>query len=107
MSRPQSEAQAAREAASTGLSQITSIVAVGSGKGGVGKSTVTVNLAAALQQAGHRVGVLDADIYGPSQPGMLGAADAQVYARGDVIIPTESHGLHFVSMGLMLDSPDD
>ena len=63
------------------------------------------NLAAALAESGRRVAVLDADIYGPSQPGMLGAADAQVFARGDVIMPTESHGLQFVSMGLMLDAP--
>jgi ATP-binding protein involved in chromosome partitioning len=107
MSDPRTEARTAREAAATGLSQIRNIIAVGSGKGGVGKSTLTVNLAAALAESGRRVAVLDADIYGPSQPGMLGAADAQVFARGDVIMPTESHGLQFVSMGLMLDAPDE
>jgi len=107
MAHRRSDAHVAREEAATGLAGIKHIVAVGSGKGGVGKSTVTVNLAAALQQTGLRVGVLDADIYGPSQPGMLGALGQQIKGRGDAILPNVQHGLHFVSMGLMLDSPDE
>jgi ATP-binding protein involved in chromosome partitioning len=107
MSDHRSQAHQDREAASVGLAGIEHIVAVGSGKGGVGKSTVTVNLAAALQERGLRVGVLDADIYGPSQPGMLGAVGDQVQGMGDSILPNESHGLRFVSLGLMLDSPDE
>jgi len=92
---------------SVGLNRITHVVAVGSGKGGVGKSTVTANLAAALQQEGLRVGLLDADIYGPSQPDMLGAHGEQAMAQGEVILPTERHGLKFVSMGLMIGGADD
>ncbi len=85
------------------LEHVHHIVAVGSGKGGVGKSTVTVNLAAALVEQGLRVGVLDADIYGPSQPGMLGGEGLRAEARGQVIIPAHSHGIAFVSMGLLLE----
>ena len=107
MPHPSSEAHTAREATASGLGKITHIVAVGSGKGGVGKSTVTVNLAAALEQSGLKVGVLDADIYGPSQPGMLGAQGDQAKSAGDLILPNERHGLRFVSMGLMLDAPDE
>ncbi len=107
MAHRQSQAHADREAAQAGLRGIQHIIAVGSGKGGVGKSTVTVNLAAALQEQGLRVGVLDADIYGPSQPGMLGATGEQATGRGDAILPNQRHGLSFVSMGLMLDAPDE
>ncbi len=107
MAQRTSRAHADRDAAQAGLRGIQHIIAVGSGKGGVGKSTVTVNLAAALQEQGLSVGVLDADIYGPSQPGMLGAVGEQVTGRGDAILPNQRHGLHFVSMGLMLDAPDE
>ncbi len=107
MAHRSAKAHAMREEAQQGLGGIKHIIAVGSGKGGVGKSTVTVNLAAALQEQGLHVGVLDADIYGPSQPGMLGAEGDQIKGRGDSILPNERHGLHFVSMGLMLDSPDE
>ena len=96
-----------QETIAVGLHRVANVVAVGSGKGGVGKSTVTANLAAALQESGFRVGLLDADIYGPSQPDMLGAHGEKAMAQGDVILPTERHGLRFVSMGLLLDNADD
>ncbi|ARJ68640.1 Mrp/NBP35 family ATP-binding protein [Paracoccus contaminans] len=77
------------------------IVAIGSGKGGVGKSTLTTNLAVALARAGRRVGVLDADIYGPSQPRMLGATD-RPRSEGERIIPVQAHGVTMMSLGLMM-----
>ena len=87
------------------LSNVRNIVAVGSGKGGVGKSTIAVNLAAALSQAGARVGILDGDIYGPTMPIMLGVTAAPAN-DGNKITPQESAGLKFMSMGLMVKSPD-
>jgi ATP-binding protein involved in chromosome partitioning len=82
----------------------TRIIAVGSGKGGVGKSTVAVNLAAALSRAGHRVGLLDADIWGFSVPRMLGTTGRPTIV-GDLIMPLEAHGLAVLSMGNFV--PDD
>jgi ATP-binding protein involved in chromosome partitioning len=76
----------------------TSIVAVASGKGGVGKSSVTVNLAAALAKAGRSVGVLDADVWGFSVPRMLGAVGKPV-GFNDMILPLEAHGVKVISMG--------
>ncbi|HEV8596525.1 MAG TPA: Mrp/NBP35 family ATP-binding protein [Candidatus Dormibacteraeota bacterium] len=76
------------------------VVAVGSGKGGVGKSTVAVNLAASLQLSGARVGLLDADIYGPSVPGMLGVAD-QPKVRDQKLVPLEAYGMKMISIGLL------
>lgn len=87
------------------LSSVRNIVAVGSGKGGVGKSTVSVNIAVALSQAGARVGVLDGDIYGPTMPIMLGV-DATPANEGNKIKPQESAGVKFMSMGLMVKSVD-
>ncbi|OBX19407.1 chromosome partitioning protein ParA [Erythrobacter sp. QSSC1-22B] len=76
------------------------IVAVGSGKGGVGKSTLTANLAIALHRMGHKVGVVDADIYGPSQPMILGNQAARPEARENKLIPVEStFGVPVLSMG--------
>jgi ATP-binding protein involved in chromosome partitioning len=83
------------------LSSVRNIVAVGSGKGGVGKSTVATNLAVGLAQTGARVGLLDADIYGPTIPIMLGKVE-QVGFEDDRIIPLENHGIKFVSMGLFV-----
>ncbi|MBB1490503.1 Mrp/NBP35 family ATP-binding protein [Paracoccus sp. MC1854] len=77
------------------------ILAIGSGKGGVGKSTLTTNLAVALARAGRRVGVLDADIYGPSQPRMLGVTD-RPRSENDRIIPIRAHGVTMMSLGLMM-----
>lgn len=77
---------------------IKHIVAVGSGKGGVGKSTVTMNLAHALKNQGYSVGVLDADIYGPSQAGMLGGQKEKPMAFNGMIKPLFSNGMKFISM---------
>ncbi|MCL4446158.1 MAG: Mrp/NBP35 family ATP-binding protein [Actinobacteria bacterium] len=82
----------------------TRIVGVSSGKGGVGKSSVTVNLAASLAAAGHSVGVLDADVYGFSIPKMLGA-DHDPVVLADLVIPTPVHGVRCLSMGFFV--PDD
>ena len=82
---------------------IAKIIAIASGKGGVGKSTVSANLACALAAEGKRVGLLDADVYGPSQPKMLGVTGRPQSGDGRTIIPMEAHGLKMMSMGLMMD----
>jgi len=87
-------------AAVTGIDRI---VAIGSGKGGVGKSTVSSNLAVALARAGRRVGLLDADIYGPSQPRMMGVSQRPASPDGKTIIPLQAHGVTMMSIGLMMD----
>jgi ATP-binding protein involved in chromosome partitioning len=78
------------------------ILAVASGKGGVGKSTVSSNLAVALARQGRRVGLLDADIYGPSQPRMMGVSARPASPDGKTIIPLQAHGVTLMSIGLML-----
>ncbi len=78
------------------------ILAIASGKGGVGKSTVSSNLAVALARAGRRVGLLDADIYGPSQPRMMGVSKRPASPDGKIIIPLQAHGVTMMSIGLML-----
>ena len=80
---------------------VKNVIAVSSGKGGVGKSTVAVNLACALQRAGARVGILDADVYGPNVPLMLGVS-GQPMVRDKKILPFERHGLQVMSMGLLV-----
>jgi len=82
---------------------VAAIVAVASGKGGVGKSTVAVNLAAAMARRGLKVGLLDADIYGPSVPRMLGRSERPDSPDGKKLIPLEAHGLKFMSIGLLVD----
>jgi ATP-binding protein involved in chromosome partitioning len=82
---------------------IKNIVAVASGKGGVGKSTVAANLALALAAEGARVGVLDADIYGPSQPIMLGIRGRPESRDGKTLEPMEGHGLQAMSIGFLID----
>jgi ATP-binding protein involved in chromosome partitioning len=77
------------------------LIAIGSGKGGVGKSTVSVNLAIALARAGKKVGLIDADVYGPSQPTLLGNHDKPT-AENDKLIPVEAHGIHFLSLGQLV-----
>ena len=79
------------------------VVAIASGKGGVGKSTVSSNLAVALAKQGRRVGLLDADIYGPSQPRMMGVSKRPASPDGKVIIPLQAHGVTMMSIGLMVD----
>src|SRR5689334_9388975 len=87
----------------TALSSVRNIVAVGSGKGGVGKSTIAVNIAAALASEGARVGLLDGDIYGPTTPIMLGL-ETPPKSVGNRMIPQEANGLKFISMGLLVKS---
>jgi ATP-binding protein involved in chromosome partitioning len=77
------------------------LIAVGSGKGGVGKSTVSANLAIALAKTGRKVGLIDADVYGPSQPTLLGT-DAKPRAEGEQLIPVEAHGIKFLSLGQLV-----
>ncbi|MDX1781076.1 MAG: iron-sulfur cluster carrier protein ApbC [Thalassovita sp.] len=77
------------------------IIAVASGKGGVGKSTVSANLATALAAEGRRVGLLDADVYGPSQPRMLGVSGRPASPDGKTILPLRNHGVTLMSLGLM------
>ena len=77
------------------------LVAIGSGKGGVGKSTVTANLAVALARAGKKVGLIDADVYGPSQPTLLGKHD-KPEGRDEKLVPVEAHGIKFLSLGQLV-----
>ena len=93
------------QAGSLKPSGVARIVAIGSGKGGVGKSTVSSNLAVALARAGRKVGLLDADIYGPSQPRMMGVSQKPESSDGQTIIPLQAHGVTVMSIGLML--PED
>ena len=90
------------QAGSLKPSGVARILAIGSGKGGVGKSTVSSNLAVALARAGRRVGLLDADIYGPSQPRMMGVSQKPHSPDGQTIIPLTAHGVTVMSIGLML-----
>ena len=85
---------------------VKNIIAVASGKGGVGKSTTAVNIALALAAEGARVGVLDADIYGPSQPTMLGISGQPSSRDGQSLEPMTNHGLQAMSIGFMIDSND-
>ena len=93
----------------TDIPGVKNIIAVSSGKGGVGKSTVAVNIATALAQTGAAVGMLDADIYGPNVPTMLGLEGIEVEVRkdpqGDILQPAFNHGVKLVSMGFLID-PD-
>ena len=103
----------AQQAATTpgGLAQkqripgLARIIAVASGKGGVGKSTCAVNLACALRQLGLRVGLLDCDIYGPSVPLMMGKREKPTISAEEKLVPPEAHGVKLMSMGFLL--PDD
>ncbi|MFZ0212105.1 MAG: Mrp/NBP35 family ATP-binding protein [Candidatus Acidiferrales bacterium] len=80
---------------------VKNLVAVASGKGGVGKTTVAVNLAIALQRMGSKVGLLDADVYGPNVPVMLGTTEQPQAIAENVIIPVEAYGVKMISMGLL------
>lgn len=82
---------------------IARVIAIASGKGGVGKSTVSVNLACALQHLGARVGLLDCDIYGPSIPLMMGLHQKPTINEQEKMVPPESHGVKLMSMGLLLE----
>src|SRR5579871_307342 len=100
-SAPQSRIPQAPQA----LPGVKHIVAVGSGKGGVGKTTVAVNLAVSLAKLGNRVGLIDADIYGPNVPTMMGATRQPNIVGDNRIEPLVSHGVKFISVGLI--SPGD
>jgi ATP-binding protein involved in chromosome partitioning len=90
-----------------GIGGVKNILAISSGKGGVGKTTVAVNVAVALAQVGAKVGMIDADVYGPNTPTMLGLSDAQVMvqqgAQGEVLEPAFNYGVKLVSMGFLID----
>lgn len=95
------------KATPTAVSPSTRVIAVSSGKGGVGKSSLSVNLALAIQDQGHTVGLLDADIWGFSAPRMLGAHDTRLSANEDrKIVPMLVQGIHLVSTGLLLEEED-
>lgn len=100
-----SEAQAGQTREKILESKVRRFVAVASGKGGVGKSTTAVNLAVALKLEGLRVGLLDADVYGPSQPRMLGVSGKPPAVGGEMVAPLENYGIKLMSMGLLV--PDD
>jgi len=87
----------------SGVSGVKNIIAIASGKGGVGKSTTAVNLALALSAAGARVGMLDADIYGPSQPRMLGISGKPDSHDGKKLEPLVNYGLQAMSAGFLID----
>jgi ATP-binding protein involved in chromosome partitioning len=86
---------------------VKNIIAVASGKGGVGKSTTTANLALALAAEGARVGVLDADIYGPSVPMMFGVSGKPESSDGKTMEPLENYGVQLMSIGLLLNNPNE
>ncbi|RAN66231.1 P-loop NTPase, partial [Bacillus sp. SRB_8] len=86
------------------LPKVKNIIGVASGKGGVGKSTTAVNLALALAAEGASVGVLDADIYGPSLPMMMGAEGRPTSADGQSMDPLENHGVQLMSIGFLVDA---
>ncbi len=85
-----------------GLPGVKKIIAVASAKGGVGKSSVAVNLALAMRDKGHKVGLMDADVYGPSVPTMLGTNEAPAATADRKIHPINSHGLQVISMGMLM-----
>jgi ATP-binding protein involved in chromosome partitioning len=87
--------------AMTASQRARTLIAIGSGKGGVGKSTVSANLAIALARAGKKVGLIDADVYGPSQPTLLGT-HAKPQAEDEKLIPVEAHGIQFLSLGQLV-----
>jgi len=89
--------------AKAGIPGIGAIIAVASGKGGVGKSTTAVNLALALQANGLKVGILDADVYGPSMPRLLGITGRPQQIDGRIIVPMENYGLKAMSIGFLVD----
>lgn len=99
------QSQSANDQAGNPLPLVKHIIAVGAGKGGVGKSTVAVNLAVGLARMGYAVGLLDADIYGPSAPTMLGMDDVGTKAKGQMLLPFELHGIKAMTIGKLVD-PD-
>ena len=105
--QPRPQVQSASGGARELAPGVKAIVAVASGKGGVGKSTTAINLAMALSASGLSVGILDADIYGPSLPRMMGISDKPTSEDGRILIPLEKHGVKCMSIGFLVpeDSP--
>jgi ATP-binding protein involved in chromosome partitioning len=101
--QPHGQRPAGAAAAKAGIPGVGAIIAVASGKGGVGKSTTSVNLALALQANGLKVGLLDADIYGPSMPRLLKISGRPQQIEGRLIRPMENYGLKVMSMGFLVD----
>jgi ATP-binding protein involved in chromosome partitioning len=85
------------------LPQVKNIIAVGAGKGGVGKSTIAANVAVGLSRCGAKVGLMDGDIYGPSMPTMLGIRGVAPQVRGNKILPHQVHGIHAVTIGSLVE----
>src|SRR5438067_2380561 len=85
------------------LPQVKNVIAVGAGKGGVGKSTIALNLAVGLQRAGAEVGLMDGDIYGPSMPTLLGIKGVPPRVRGNKVLPHHVHGIHAVTIGSLVE----
>lgn len=85
------------------LPQVKNVIAVGAGKGGVGKSTLALNIAIGLQRQGARVGLMDGDIYGPSMPTLLGIKGQPATLRGQRIIPFHVHGIHAITIGALVE----
>ena len=100
---PPQAAAAAAGTAATAIDGITHVLAVASGKGGVGKSTVAANLALALRQTGASVGLLDCDLYGPSVALMFGSRERPMATENDIIIPIDVAGIKLMSMGFLVD----
>lgn len=94
---------AANKSPSNPLPNVKHVIAVGAGKGGVGKSTVSVNLAVGLARMGAKVGLLDGDIYGPSAPTMLGLHELPGAIRNEMLIPFEVHGIRAITIGKLVD----
>jgi ATP-binding protein involved in chromosome partitioning len=99
MNHPQGAGNAPRGV----LPQVKNVIAVGAGKGGVGKSTLAANIAVGLQRAGATVGLMDGDIYGPSMPTMLGIKGQQPQVNGAKIIPFHVHGIHAITIGALVE----
>jgi ATP-binding protein involved in chromosome partitioning len=105
MSEPSTTGKSRPASADDPLTGVKHVILVMSGKGGVGKSTTATNLAMALSKRGYRTGLLDADIYGPSIPTMLGVTGRPVSADGKTIEPLERFGIKLMSIGFLLDDP--
>jgi ATP-binding protein involved in chromosome partitioning len=105
MSEPATTGKSRPASADDPLTGVKHVILVMSGKGGVGKSTTATNLAMALSKRGYRTGLLDADIYGPSIPTMLGVTGRPVSADGKTIEPLERFGIKLMSIGFLLDDP--
>jgi ATP-binding protein involved in chromosome partitioning len=101
--RPGGPPAGTRPRAASALPQVTHVIAVGAGKGGVGKSTLALNLAVGLRRGGAHVGVMDGDIYGPSMPTLLGIKGLAPQVRNGKILPFNVHGIHAITIGSLVE----